>query len=422
MKDRLNSIRFRSWLTFVLFSLIVIVFLYFFQVMLLSSYYEYMKIQETASAAKQIKDAWSQQPENLNSIVSDIADKQKIYIEISDSNRPYFRASSLDKSNKEVYSLITSLSPTDMKEIISGENTFFTATIPRTNNDSKAIVLIAQLDDGTESTFFKTNGIVRLYIFNYLEPLGTTTAILHSQLNLTAGIIIIVAFIMSIIFSNSISKPIINISKAALKLPQGQFDMPVKKNSFTEINELTDTLSSASVEIAKADTLRKDLMANISHDLRTPLTMIKAYAEMIRDLSGDNPEKREKHLQVIIDETDRLEALDQEGLLYDFSQDSYWVGREPAWQEPKGLFSADGRMIGIPYNPIITGEYEPDTILIFIVNAKSAHSKRALEYAKHFVKSYEWVYNVIETGWSDPDIEKKYGEHSICIYKDEVDW
>ena len=52
MKDRLNSIRFRSWLTFVLFSLIVIVFLYFFQVVLLSSYYEYMKIQETASAAK----------------------------------------------------------------------------------------------------------------------------------------------------------------------------------------------------------------------------------------------------------------------------------------------------------------------------------------------------------------------------------
>lgn len=123
-----------------------------------------------------------------------------------------------------------------------------------------------------------------------------------------------------------------------------------------------------------------------------------------------------------IDETDRLEALDQEGLLYDFSQDSYWVGREPAWQEPKGLFSADGRMIGIPYNPIITGEYEPNTILVFIVNAKSAHSLRALEYAKHFVKSYEWVYNVIETGWSDPDIEKKYGEHSICIYKDEVDW
>lgn len=162
MKDRLNSIRFRSWFIFVLFSLLVIVFLYFFQVVLLSSYYEYMKIQETAAAAKQIKDAWFQQPDNLNNIVSNIADTQKIYIEISDSNRPYFRASSVDKSNKEVYSLITSLDPEDMKEVISGENTFFTATIPRTKNDSKAIVLISQLDDGTESTFFNTNGVVRL--------------------------------------------------------------------------------------------------------------------------------------------------------------------------------------------------------------------------------------------------------------------
>lgn len=172
----------------------------FFQVVLLSSYYEYMKIQETAAAAKQIKDAWFQEPDNLNNIVSNIADTQKIYIEISDSNRPYFRASSVDKSNKEVYSLITSLDPEDMKEVISGENTFFTATIPRTKNDSKAIVLISQLDDGTESTFFNTNGVVRLYIFNYLEPLGTTTDILHSQLNLTAGIIIIAAVIMSVIF------------------------------------------------------------------------------------------------------------------------------------------------------------------------------------------------------------------------------
>ena len=65
----------------------------------------------------------------------------------------------------------------------------------------------------------------------------------------------------------------------------------------------------ASAEIARTETLRKDLLANVSHDLRTPLTMIKAYAEMIRDLSGNSPEKREKHLQVIIDETDRLTLL-----------------------------------------------------------------------------------------------------------------
>ena len=55
--------------------------------------------------------------------------------------------------------------------------------------------------------------------------------------------------------------------------------------------------------------MRRDLMANISHDLRTPLTMVKAYAEMIRDLSGDDPEKRNEHLEIIIEESDRLAAL-----------------------------------------------------------------------------------------------------------------
>ena len=68
-------------------------------------------------------------------------------------------------------------------------------------------------------------------------------------------------------------------------------------------------LNNAKTEIKKVSDLRKDLVANISHDLRTPLTMVKAYAEMIRDLSGDNPQKRGEHVQIIIDEADRLSSL-----------------------------------------------------------------------------------------------------------------
>ena len=68
-------------------------------------------------------------------------------------------------------------------------------------------------------------------------------------------------------------------------------------------------LDNAKDEIQKVSDLRRDLVANISHDLRTPLTIVKSYAEMIRDLSGDNPEKRNEHLEVIIDETDRLSNL-----------------------------------------------------------------------------------------------------------------
>ena len=85
--------------------------------------------------------------------------------------------------------------------------------------------------------------------------------------------------------------------------------MNSKRGGYREIEELSTVLDNAKNEIQKVSDLRNDLIANISHDLRTPLTMVKAYAEMIRDLSGDIPEKRNAHVQIIIDEADRLSNL-----------------------------------------------------------------------------------------------------------------
>ena len=76
-----------------------------------------------------------------------------------------------------------------------------------------------------------------------------------------------------------------------------------------EINELVDTLNYAKTELSKTDELKRDLMANVSHDLKTPLTMIKAYAEMVRDLTYKDEEKRNSNLNTIINETDRLNSL-----------------------------------------------------------------------------------------------------------------
>lgn len=146
-------------------------------------------------------------------------------------------------------------------------------------------------------------------ICNYVQPIGTTVSIFVRQFFFVGIIMMILTMFMSALFSFKISEPIIRINKSARELPQGKFNAEIEKHDYAEIKQLAGTLTSASKEIAKSDDLRRELMANISHDLRTPLTMIKAYAEMIRDLSGDNPEKRERHLKVIIDETDRLSSL-----------------------------------------------------------------------------------------------------------------
>ena len=79
--------------------------------------------------------------------------------------------------------------------------------------------------------------------------------------------------------------------------------------SYKEIVELSESLNYAEHELSNADQMQKELIANVSHDFKTPLTMIKAYASMIQDFSGEDPEKRNKHAQVIIDEADRLAAL-----------------------------------------------------------------------------------------------------------------
>jgi signal transduction histidine kinase len=93
------------------------------------------------------------------------------------------------------------------------------------------------------------------------------------------------------------------------KLAGADYSCRFEGGGFTETRELADSLNNAARQLSKIDELRKDLIANVSHDIKTPLTSIRAYAEMIRDISGEDPQKREKHLQVIIDETDRLNNL-----------------------------------------------------------------------------------------------------------------
>ncbi len=76
----------------------------------------------------------------------------------------------------------------------------------------------------------------------------------------------------------------------------GNYSIKFEGGDYLEIQRLASTLTYAGQQISKVDAMQRDLIANVSHDLRTPLTMLKAYAEMIRDLSGDNPQKKETNI------------------------------------------------------------------------------------------------------------------------------
>ena len=139
-----------------------------------------------------------------------------------------------------------------------------------------------------------------------LTPVQTMITVFRDQALWSGLILSLVALLMAIIMSKVITKPIVKMNEAAKRLAQGRYDANFSGKGYREIDELADTLNYASRELAKTDHLQKELISNISHDLRTPLTMIKGYGEVMRDIPGENTPE---NIQIIIDETSRLSAL-----------------------------------------------------------------------------------------------------------------
>ncbi len=122
-------------------------------------------------------------------------------------------------------------------------------------------------------------------------------------------VVLLIAGIISYNISQKLSGGIKELSTTAVRFSKGNFNVNFTNAEYEELAALSDTLNSVRDEVKKSGDFQRELLANVSHDLKTPLTMIKAYASMIREISGNNPEKREQHLQVIIDEADRLTGL-----------------------------------------------------------------------------------------------------------------
>lgn len=155
----------------------------------------------------------------------------------------------------------------------------------------------------------KVNKGEYVFLFSMLSDVNSNSLAIKGQLIYITLLVIIFAILISMFLSKMISKPIEQITAKSKQLANGEYNVVFDKNGILEIDELADTLNYLESEVSKTDEYRRDLMANVSHDLKTPLTMIKAYAEMIRDISYKDKEKMDKHLEVIISETDRLNIL-----------------------------------------------------------------------------------------------------------------
>lgn len=131
-------------------------------------------------------------------------------------------------------------------------------------------------------------------------------------------IVILIAGLISIEMSNTITRPIREVTDMAKKMAKGRFKERVKKQRNDEIGDLLDALNFMADELIKNEQLKNEFIASVSHELRTPLTSIKGWATTMRTGSLDDKEEIMDGLEIIEKESDRLTKMVEE--LLDFSK------------------------------------------------------------------------------------------------------
>ena len=275
------------------FNIVIIILLWICEISIFDIYYEKTQLQTMSETIEKIRNTES---DKLDITLHEIVYNNDICIALTDEKNyiatynTKMNGCGLTASNSKVADLMLSFIESD-DEVKSYKFV---------NEDKQVEALLYGVKYSDENYIF---------LYSNLQDLSTVTLIVKRQIMYICIMGLLVAIIISIFLANKLTDPITRITKKAKKLGNGDYDVTFDESDITEIDELAMTLTQAKQELAKTDELRRDLMANVSHDLKTPLTMIKAYAEMIRDISHKDKEKMNEHLNIIVDETDRLTVL-----------------------------------------------------------------------------------------------------------------
>ena len=129
-------------------------------------------------------------------------------------------------------------------------------------------------------------------------------------------VIMITGVVFSLWIKRSILKPIYSLENAARKIAEGELDFEVKKECNDEIGELVDEFENMRIRLRNSaderlndDKESRELISNISHDLKTPITAIKGYVEGIMDGVADTPEKMDKYIKTIYNKANDMDKL-----------------------------------------------------------------------------------------------------------------
>ncbi|MDR1914217.1 MAG: HAMP domain-containing histidine kinase [Clostridiales bacterium] len=318
MMDNIN-IRTKIFGWLLIFCAFLIALLWLFQIVFLESIYKQIKISEVKSSMNTLLSNLNS--DELNNVANNIFETRGINVDILSNKGIYISLNQSPRQKDSVKDLTRLFSLT-----IENNGEYFEYPVPRVaeqelGEDSGKLqhwggepwgrtqgpqnIFYCKIADNAE---FQDTLIV---LSTMISPIDATVDTLKAELYFITGTMVLFSIGLALLIARRVSKPIISINESAKTLAQGNYDTLFTTKGYREVVELADTLNITARELSTVEEMRRELMANVSHDLRTPLTLIAGYAEAMRDLPGENTPE---NAQIIMDEAIRLNKLVSEVL------------------------------------------------------------------------------------------------------------
>lgn len=314
-RSKHHGIRAKLVMCLVIFTVFILLVLWLLQIRMLGYFYEQEKFSELEKSCENV--VVHLQDDNLKDQIAVIAEEMGICIRVfsvSGTNRKEIADAAINTDcmiHHLSYDLIADLYGRAVendgvydkrmqfnKELLEEEEGDFRLPGLHVPGNTTNAIYVRVVDVGASQYL--------ILLDSELSPLGTTVNTLQVQFLWIAFFLLVGAVILALALSRLVAAPLTTITSKAEKLATGNYTANFEGKGYREVEELANALNFAAKEIGTTDRLQKELIANISHDLRTPLTMIKGYSEMMRDLPGEN---NAENAQIIIDETTRLSQL-----------------------------------------------------------------------------------------------------------------
>lgn len=318
LRDKLPAMgmRTRLILAFALFTAAAIGILWVLQTFLMDDLYETVKYRELERCAQRLEDSLG--TDTMEDAAFDLTQQYNLCLSVyqiqGGTGRP------VTEQHARMFCLLPMMSSPELlmmlyQEAEAAENGLYTEEVsldtlfperdmPADNShhpaeDHTRSILQVKLYDTAQGQFM-------VLFATELMPLSATVQTLKLQMIVLTILLAVLAVVLAALVSARYTRPLTMMCAEAGKLSMGNYNVNFDGGNCRETEQLSAALNRAAYELSQLDKMQKDLVANISHDLRTPLTMIAGYSEVIRDLPG---EATPENMQIIIDETHRLTTL-----------------------------------------------------------------------------------------------------------------